>query len=150
MSENNKIYRFTIFGSAVPERSQSAIVGGVNVPRRVQTFRTSKTRDWARTVQVQALQFKPPEPLQGEVELHCCFILPRPKSAPKTKFKPHIGRPDLTQLYKVVEDGLRGIFYLDDAQIIGYGYCDGETRQKRYASPGEPVRVKIEVWNRPA
>jgi len=60
------------------------------------------------------------EPLKGAVALKVLFVHPRlksePKKRPERKYK--TTRPDLSNLIKSLEDGLEGIAFNDDAQIV--------------------------------
>lgn len=77
---------------------------------------------------------------EGPVKLTCQFVMPRPKSHPKTFERPHIKKPDLKNLVWGVEDSLTGIVYADDKQVNSYGQTF-----KRYALLGEQSKVLIEV-----
>lgn len=74
------------------------------------------------------------------LELSVQFALPRPKSYPKTKTRPHITKPDLKNLVWAVEDALKGILYADDRQIVGYRDC-----RKAYAVPDQPPGAWIKL-----
>jgi len=60
------------------------------------------------------------EPLEGAVSLKVLFVHPRlksdPKKRPERKYK--TTRPDLSNLVKSLEDGLEGVAFKDDAQIV--------------------------------
>ena len=60
------------------------------------------------------------EPLKGAVALKVLFVHPRLKSEakkrPERKYK--TTRPDLSNLIKSLEDGLEGVAFKDDAQIV--------------------------------
>lgn len=72
------------------------------------------------------------------VRMEMTFFLPRAKSISKKK-RPHpITRPDIDNLYKGVADGMEGIVYDRDEQVI---VC---TISKRYAD-GDPVGCEIRV-----
>lgn len=72
--------------------------------------------------------------LAGPLALSLEFVMPRPKSA---KRQHHIIRPDLTKIIRAVEDGLTGIVWIDDAQIVSQACI------KRYAADGEACGVKV-------
>jgi len=64
------------------------------------------------------------------------FHLARPKSLPR-KVKFHTKRPDLDNLTKAVKDGLKGVIYRDDSQVVYMRIA------KRYCTvPGVSVRIK--------
>jgi len=48
----------------------------------------------------------------------------------------HVGKPDLTNLAKLVEDACIGLIYVDDAQITDL------RARKRFASTGEGVHIR--------
>ena len=54
--------------------------------------------------------------MQGALRLYARFIMPRPKS--RAKDEHHVCRPDVDNLLKSVLDGLNGIVYNDDSQIV--------------------------------
>lgn len=69
--------------------------------------------------------------LSGAIIVELWFYLPRPKSAPTTKCKHAITRPDLDKLARAVLDSLSGTLLRDDAQVVTL------LARKRYA--GDPV-----------
>lgn len=85
-------------------------------------------------------------PLVGPMSMTVTFVMPRPKghygsgrnadvlkdSAPRWP----IGKPDLDKLLRAALDGMTGIVYVDDSQIIQLQVV------KRYPGPGDgPVRL---------
>ncbi len=75
-------------------------------------------------------------PLEGPLSVVMVFERPKPASYSKKRWA-WTGRPDTTNLAKLVEDALTGIVWLDDAQIIM------ETIIKRFApTPGITVVVE--------
>jgi len=84
-------------------------------------------------------------PLMGPLRCDLTFVMPRPKAMlwktramPRT---PHDKKPDRDNLDKAFMDALKGLAWLDDAQV-----CQGEI-QKWIASGNEQphVRVRIET-----
>lgn len=59
-------------------------------------------------------------PFDGPVRVRIAFVLPRPKSAPKTRDIPATKRPDGDKLLRAVLDAMSGIAYRDDSQIVDY------------------------------
>lgn len=64
-------------------------------------------------------------PLSGPVELEATFVWRYPKSWPADKVAAardgkiaHLHVPDVDNLLKLVQDGLNGIAYVDDSQIV--------------------------------
>lgn len=80
---------------------------------------------------------------EAPVEVHIKALLAIPSSAPKKrKMEMLLGRllptkkPDISNITKAIEDGLNGIAYKDDAQIVDL------TVSKRYAeTPGVVVTI---------
>jgi Holliday junction resolvase RusA-like endonuclease len=91
------------------------------------------------------LAHRPPAPLTGPLVFGMKAFLPVPASKSK-KFKAEAlagqirptTTPDLDNLLKNIKDTMKGIFWLDDKQIVGY---TGDTG-KYY---GEPARWEIEI-----
>lgn len=64
-------------------------------------------------------------PIIGEVSLDIVVHMPIPKSWAKKKKElalsgavPHLSKPDLSNIIKAIEDGMNGIAFCDDSQII--------------------------------
>lgn len=55
-------------------------------------------------------------PIQGGVKVSCQFVYNRPKSA-ATRGMPWV-KPDLDKLVRAVLDGLTGVAYDDDCQVV--------------------------------
>ena len=106
-------------------------------------FTPSRTRAAEADVLALVSPHAPAEPLLGPIELDIVFSLPIPRSWPAWRREAAalgivypIGRPDLDNLEKLLEDALtRAGFWRDDSQIIGV-----RTR-KRYG-----LRAFSEVW----
>lgn len=54
-------------------------------------------------------------PAQEGVEVHLTFVLTKPRTA--TRKEPHV-RPDIDKLTRAVLDGLTGVAYNDDGQVV--------------------------------
>ncbi|NUS56221.1 MAG: RusA family crossover junction endodeoxyribonuclease [Streptomycetaceae bacterium] len=83
------------------------------------------------------------EPLTGPLALTASFTLPRPKSAPKSRWAPD-GRPDLSHLLRALEDAItQSGLIVDDAQFVDqhpvkvYGPLPGVTFTVCPAERGE-------------
>lgn len=55
-------------------------------------------------------------PVQGGVKVSCSFVFHKPKSA-KDRNLPWV-KPDLDKLVRAVLDGLTGVAYEDDSQVV--------------------------------
>jgi Holliday junction resolvase RusA-like endonuclease len=99
-------------------------------PKALKRHRTTKSghtydpsKDDKENLIAQAVKHRPEKPLEGSLSVRLMFVFPRPKSHyNKAGIKPDapyskISKPDLTNLAKLVEDALNGIFWKDDAQI---------------------------------
>jgi Holliday junction resolvase RusA-like endonuclease len=70
-----------------------------------------------------AYEHKPDKPMEGPIELRLHFFFPRPKAhylkrgLRDTAPWRHIGRPDIDNLIKFVQDSLNAVFFKDDSQI---------------------------------
>ena len=102
----------------------------------IRMYDPDTSKDWKRTVLAQALEHKPPAPVEGPLAMTLSFELLRPKSAPKrVQYPTH--KPDLSNLLKAIEDALTGVVYRDDSQIVSL------TVTKRFGlAPGVEVRVE--------
>lgn len=56
------------------------------------------------------------KPVQGGVKVSCSFVYLKPKSA-KDRTLPWV-KPDLDKLVRAVLDGLTGVAYEDDSQVV--------------------------------
>ncbi len=81
----------------------------------------SPVNDYKATVRHAAAAEHKGAPLQGPLYLSLTFIMPRPKGMYwKTKPMPrvpHASRPDCDNLAKSTLDALKGLLWIDDAQI---------------------------------
>lgn len=64
----------------------------------------------------QAMHGQPPAAGPVTVTLH--FVMPRPKSAPKTRHVYADKRPDLDKLVRACLDAVTGVCLIDDAQVV--------------------------------
>jgi len=115
--------QFFVSGKPVPQGSLKFINGHAIHVRaqdlalwRADIARTAKNVIW--------------EKAQKGVELHLTFILKKPKTV--TRDEPYI-RPDIDKLSRAVLDGLTGVAYEDDEQVVKltatkeYGDTEGVT-----------------------
>jgi Holliday junction resolvase RusA-like endonuclease len=72
----------------------------------------------------------------GPIQVSLSFFLPRPKSLPKRVIHSS-KKPDLDKLVRTVFDGMTGILFKDDSQIVSL------TASKEYAANGTLSRVEV-------
>jgi crossover junction endodeoxyribonuclease RusA len=77
--------------------------------------------------------------LPGGVAVHLDFVLPRPKSTPKTQTPPAVKRPDLDKLIRACLDAITGICIGDDSQVVAI------VASKRLAEVGETPGVGVDI-----
>lgn len=82
-------------------------------------------------------------PLQGPLCINLVFVFPRPQSKVwKTRDMPrlpHVSKPDRDNCDKAVLDALKGLLFVDDAQV-----CDGRII-KWVASGSEQPGVDVQI-----
>jgi Holliday junction resolvase RusA-like endonuclease len=122
---------FTVYGNAVPKARPRVAMRG----QHPTIYTPMKTREWESLIKLVA-QGKVEKLIEGPIALTLEFYLPRPKSLPK-KIQHHTKRPDLTNLEKAIEDGLNGVVYKDDSQIVS-------KHSVKYYDAGQP-RVEVKV-----
>lgn len=143
-NKSNEI-RFTIYG----------IAKGKAMPRVVRNKTTGKihafppSKEWEETVAGQSFKYKPSKPIEGPIALGLIFYRPMPKYISKHKIKKQLAierkllptvKPDLKNLLASIEDAFKGIFWLDDAQVVQYIPIDDIPYGKYY---GETPRIEI-------
>ena len=92
----------------------------------VQAYTPEKTRTYETLIRDAALEaMGASEPLETPVTLYLYIRVPIPKSHSKKKVEAclngldqPIKKPDASNILKSVEDGMNGIVYKDDSQII--------------------------------
>ena len=122
---------------------------GIKGARPIITDDNPRAKQWMRAVGMEArIAMMQHEIITGPCELHLVFYMPRTKdhygtgrnagklkdSAPLYPTK----KPDTTKLVRAVEDGMKGIVWLDDSQVVD------QTAKRRYADDGKP-RVEVLV-----
>lgn len=94
----------------------------------VKAYDPAKSRDYKSYVRLIASQNAPVTPVEGAIEFSLRIYRAIPKGMPKYKreaakagmLRPTI-KPDVSNVLKGVEDALKGVWYKDDSQIVGYG-----------------------------
>lgn len=100
--------KFFVRGRPVPQGSLKFIQGR---PIHVRAQDLALWRaDIARNAQVNGYT-----PVSGAVRVSAMFVMKQPKSV--TRVYPHV-KPDLDKLIRAVLDGLTGVAYEDDCQVV--------------------------------
>ena len=94
----------------------------------VKAYDPAKSRDYRSYVRLIAAQNAPDSPVEGAIEFSLRIYRAIPKGMPKYKceaakegrLRP-VTKPDVSNVLKGVEDALKGVWYKDDSQIVGYG-----------------------------
>ena len=94
----------------------------------VKAYDPAKSRDYKSYVRMIATQHAPVTPVEGAIEFSLRIYRAIPKGMPKYKreaakagaLRP-VTKPDVSNVLKGVEDALKGVWYKDDSQIVGYG-----------------------------
>ncbi|WP_209121529.1 RusA family crossover junction endodeoxyribonuclease [Alkalihalobacillus sp. BA299] len=130
---------FTIYGEPIAQgRPRATTING-----QARLYDPMKSRDYKQYVKLVASENKPEKLLEGEIELIVDIYKPIPKSMPKYKRKMAIEgqlrpttKPDVDNYVKGIKDGLSGIIWHDDKQVVSL------TVRKWYS---EIPRVEVKV-----
>jgi Holliday junction resolvase RusA-like endonuclease len=134
------VIRFTIFGRPQPQGSTKAFVffdKNTGKHRAAVTSANPKLKSWRQEVSLvakQAMQSLGAMPRQVPISVIAVFYFSKPQSAKKSAHK--TTRPDSDKLLRATLDGLTGIVFEDDAQVIDVRVV------KRF---GSPERTEIAV-----
>lgn len=108
---------FTIPGNPVPK-------GRPRFTRQGRTYTPAKTKTYEEQVAALA-RAACPEPLKTPVAVLVTAVFPVPLTYPKKRreaclngLERHTKRPDLDNIVKAVTDGMNGVVYGDDSQIV--------------------------------
>jgi Holliday junction resolvase RusA-like endonuclease len=82
------------------------------------TYTPQATVDYERLVGWQCRSVYKGKPLTTALKLTVRVFVKLPKRTVKEKGDWHTSRPDLDNIVKSIKDGLNGIAYLDDSQIV--------------------------------
>lgn len=124
---------FVVRGTPVPQGSARAFV--VN-GHAVITSANKNLKSWRLLVSAEAQRYAPTPIWSCPVVVSVTFLLTRPKSHPKRKVTWPTSRPDLDKLIRAILDGLTGIIFADDSQVIGL------EAKKAWGDPGAYIVVK--------
>ena len=117
-------YKAIVLGEPVAQgRPRFSRQGGF-----VKAYDPAKSRDYKQYVRLVAAQDAPAVPVTGAVVLSLRIYRAVPKSMSKVKREAALAgrlrpttKPDVSNVLKGVEDALKGVWYADDSQIVGYG-----------------------------
>ena len=117
-------FRAVVLGEPVAQgRPRFSRQGGF-----VKAYDPAKSRDYKQYVRLVASEDAPETPVTGAVVLSLKIYRAVPKSMSKRKREAALAgklrpttRPDVSNVLKGVEDALKGLWYADDSQIVGYG-----------------------------
>ena len=117
-------FRAVVLGEPVAQgRPRFSRQGGF-----VKAYDPTKSRDYKQYVRLVASEDAPETPVTGAVVLSLKIYRAVPKSMSKRKREAALAgklrpttRPDVSNVLKGVEDALKGLWYADDSQIVGYG-----------------------------
>lgn len=106
----------TIYGKPQPKERPKVYNGHGITPTRTRNYELMLARAWAA---------KYPEQAEGELFVQIIFRMPTPTSWSKPKkekaerglIRPTV-RPDIDNLVKIVLDGLNGVAFMDDKQVV--------------------------------
>lgn len=132
---------FVVYGIAAPAGSKT--VGRTKTGSTFLRDSSKRSYPWRRDVaQAAGLAMRGSPLLDGPLALELRFYLPRPKGhfgakglRPSAPAWPTV-KPDVTKLLRAVEDGMTGIVYRDDAQIVV---------QRVSKCYGEPARCEVAI-----
>ena len=126
-----------VLGEPIPQGSTRAFI--TKSGRPIITHSNKNLKQWRQRIATEAQKERPSHwDMEQAILLGVDFLMPRPKSLPK-KVKEDVKRPDLDKLIRAVLDGLTGIFYNDDSQVVqvfaGKRYAD------KFEAPGANITV---------
>jgi crossover junction endodeoxyribonuclease RusA len=137
------VVEFFAHGIPKPQGSKRAFVHPHTRRAVVVEAAGAALKDWRHDTKLTALSAMagaPPVPADVGVVVRIGFVMPRPKSTPKTKPTPlATKKPDLDKLIRGVCDAMTGVVYTDDSQVVSFDVW------KRIAEEGEPTGAEVTV-----
>jgi crossover junction endodeoxyribonuclease RusA len=145
------IVAFSVWGVPAPKGSyraytyRRAAAKGGGLGARVD-HDNQRTRAWqrdvARAAQLALREHAAPVRVRGRpvlVSLHCYLPRPQKFARPRHAHAPHVTKPDLDKLQRAILDGLKGVAFVDDAQV------DQIAATKQYVELGARPRVDVSI-----
>lgn len=116
MGSGRPCMNLTIYGKPQPKERPRVYKGHGITPTRTRNYEAKIAAEW---------RAKYPKPLEGDVRVWITFYMPTPISWSKTKkeraergiIRPSV-RPDIDNLVKIILDGLNGVAFMDDKQVV--------------------------------
>lgn len=108
--------RVTIYGKPQPKERPRVYKGHGITPTRTKNYEAMIAKVWATNY---------PEQAKGDLIVKTAFYMPTPVSWSRTNkekaerglIRPSV-RPDIDNLVKIVLDGLNGVAFVDDKQVV--------------------------------
>lgn len=106
----------TIYGKPQPKERPRVYKGHGITPTRTKNYEAKIAAEWRAEY---------PNPLEGDIRVEIRFFMPTPISWSKAKMeraergiiRPSV-RPDIDNLVKIILDGLNGVAFMDDKQVV--------------------------------
>lgn len=106
----------TIYGKPQPKERPRVYKGHGITPTRTKNYEAKVAAEWRANY---------PKPLEGDIRVYITFYMPIPISWSKAKkeraereiIRPSV-RPDIDNLVKIILDGLNGVAFADDKQVV--------------------------------
>jgi Holliday junction resolvase RusA-like endonuclease len=128
---------FFVPGVPAPKGSTKAFINR----RTGHPIITADNRDaqkaWQSIVTMTAMS-RIKRPTSDAVRVTALFLMKRPKSLPKY-VESHVKKPDLDKLARCLLDGMTGVVFNDDSQVVGLDAT------KRYAVAGEMTGCHVGI-----
>lgn len=124
-----------IVGEPAAQGSKTAFNRG---GRCVLVESSKKLKPWRQQIATQAATHYT-QPLDGALSLTAVFIMPRTKAMRNKPAPQMVQKPDLDKLLRALNDGLTGVAFHDDSQVVKI------KATKRRAEPGEETGVEVNI-----
>ncbi|MDH4123597.1 MAG: RusA family crossover junction endodeoxyribonuclease [Thermoplasmata archaeon] len=126
-----------VLGEPVPQGSTKAFITKSGKP--IITHSNKNLKQWRQRIATEGQKGRPTRwDMDQAILLGIDFLMPRPKSLPK-KVKEDVKRPDLDKLVRAVLDGLTGIYFNDDSQVVQI--FAGKRYVEKYEAPGANITI---------